>query len=627
MNERALVGLAILKTNWDRSKRSYLSSLVPFLVHCVGNAKSQVLSLTDAQSCVRAEFGLVIPQAVIESIARRGYHERVLERSEGTLRLGESVRDSYDLGHSRAAAERQLQGLADKFLRFAQEELGIEMDAGQAEAELLAFVEGQCIPLMRAHMSGTSVKVTGYEGGDVGYVVGRFIVNAFERDPEAFEYLETAVKGSMLASYLYLPDPSTAEKGFTDLSVLLDTPFLLDALGFAGPAREEAAREIVRLLYKLGCSLGCFKHTLRETESVLEGCAAAIAAGQKTTGASGSVFYYLSNGGFSGSDIQLMVARLPRSLKSLKIDIIEEPPVTAAVSVDEIELETRLRENVHQDNPSALRNDLESLTAIHRLRRGGSCSRLETCSAVFATPNVGVVGVGRKFFNEVGSAAPHAMVMRDLATLAWLKNPAEAPDLPRKRVLADSYAALEPGNDLWKAYLDEIERLQSSGDVTAADYALLRYSLEAKTALMVETQGLSEAFAPGTVQEVLDRARGEVRADLVKDLGASQAEAAGRRDRVRELAEVGGRLASRAMFWVVVSILFVAGLAALPFGPLAQDVSGSLGVLVGLLLFAFAILAIWNLYSGRSMRNVVRAVEGWTSTRLERWLTRLLSPR
>ncbi|MCH8815847.1 MAG: hypothetical protein IH957_12290 [Chloroflexi bacterium] len=600
MNERALVGLAILKANWDRTKRGYLSSLVPFLVHCVGNAEGQVLSLTDAQTCIREQFGLDVPQPVIESIARRGYHEGALERSQGTLRLSERTRDSYDLAKPRAAAERQLQGLVDKFLRFAREELGVEMEAGEAETALLDLVERQCIPLMRAQASGRSVEVTGPEEGDVGYVLGRFIVNVFHHDPEAFAYLETAIKGSMLATYLYLPNPSATEEAFSDLTVLLDTPFLLDALGFGGPAREEAAREALRLLYKLGCTLSCFKHTLRETESVLEGCAGAIAAGRRTTAGSGSVFYYLSNGGFSASDIELMVARLPRSLKSLKVEIVGAPPITPAVSVDEIQLEDLLQAEVHPDNPVALRNDLESLTATHRLRRGGTCSRLETCAAVFATPNVGVVRVARKFFDEASSVAPHAMVMRDLATLAWLKKPGDAPDLPRKQILADAYAALEPANDLWKAYMEEIERLQASGGVTAEDYALLRYSTEAKTALMDETRGLPEAFAPGIVQEVLDRARSEVRADLVKDLGASQAKTAAQRARVREIAETGGRLVSRTLFWAVASILVVAAIAALPFEkPLTDGLSGVLGVIVGVSLFIFAILTIGLVYAWR----------------------------
>jgi hypothetical protein len=56
------------------------------------------------------------------------------------------------------------------------------------------------------------------------------------------------------------------------------------------------------------------------------------------------------------------------------------------------------------------------------------------------------VRAARRFFaaGYDGFTWPLAVLDHDLATLAWLKRPLQAPDLPRKQIIADCYAALRP---------------------------------------------------------------------------------------------------------------------------------------------------------------------------------------
>jgi hypothetical protein len=79
------------------------------------------------------------------------------------------------------------------------------------------------------------------------------------------------------------------------------------------------------------------------------------------------------------------------------------------------------------------------------------------------------------------------------------------------KIIADAYAALNPPDALWKEYLEEIDRLNTTGRISAEDYHLLRFSMEAKGALMAITLGDPEAFTEGTVDEILERARAAAR--------------------------------------------------------------------------------------------------------------------
>lgn len=123
------------------------------------------------------------------------------------------------------------------------------------------------------------------------------------------------------------------------------------------------------------------------------------------------------------------------------------------LGVDEPALEDLLQAEVGYQNQNARRHDLDALTAIWRLRHGQAQRRLETCRAIFVTTNAPLVRAARRFFaaGYDGFTWPLAVLDHDLATVAWLKRPLQAPDLPRKQIIADCYAALRPEGRLWAA--------------------------------------------------------------------------------------------------------------------------------------------------------------------------------
>ena len=108
---------------------------------------------------------------------------------------------------------------------------------------------------------------------------------------------------------------------------------------------------------------------------------------------------------------------------------------------------------------------------------------------------------------------PIAVTDHSLTTILWLKKPMAAPDLPRKHIVADCYAAMEPSDNLWRKYLAEISSLQSRGDISSDEYYLLRASLQARTELVNLTMGDEGTFVEGTPQEILERTKQSIKAE------------------------------------------------------------------------------------------------------------------
>jgi len=80
--------------------------------------------------------------------------------------------------------------------------------------------------------------------------------------------------------------------------------------------------------------------------------------------------------------------------------------------------------------------------------------------------------------------------------------------------MAQAYAATQPSDALWRKYLKEIDKLRDARQVSPDEYYVLRYTLEAREGVMIVTGGDSDAFSEGTVTEVLERARENVKSEI-----------------------------------------------------------------------------------------------------------------
>ncbi len=94
-----------------------------------------------------------------------------------------------------------------------------------------------------------------------------------------------------------------------------------------------------------------------------------------------------------------------------------------------------------------------------------------------------------------------------MATLLWVKAPNLKPDLPRRRIVADSYALLAPTPALWQKYIEEVERLRIRGEITDSEVGALLYSYEAQRAVMDTTKGDPKKVGSDSIQATLTAAK------------------------------------------------------------------------------------------------------------------------
>jgi hypothetical protein len=282
-----------------------------------------------------------------------------------------------------------------------------------------------------------------------------------------------------------------------------------------------------------------FEHNLQELIGIFNAALTARKSGPLRPRKPGDLFDHFNANGSSVSDIQLELGRLEQKVKSLGISIVEHPPYTVQLGVDESKLAQYIRDEVYYVSDWALQADIASLSAIYRLRAGKAKQYLEACEAIFVTTNSALARASTIFFNEEHgqSDAPVCISDHVFCMLVWLKVANKWPDAPTDLMVATCYAALQPSIRLWNNYIAEAEKLKARGDIVEDDYALLAHSIEARQALMDITEGDEDAFVLGSAAEVLAAAKRAVLQDSAETLAAKDAEIAQKaRDNERERA-------------------------------------------------------------------------------------------
>lgn len=530
-----LTTLAVINATWQHQGRTYLDNFVPFVVEVMREDASRSWTEADVRDRLATTFGLLLPAKVVGALLRRSALRDRVKRDHNQFTLTDrgSAEDRAKIGVAQADCRRKQKKLADALVLFANERFDFELNADAAEAVLAIYIERHAVPLLASATRGQNPDAP---QGPVGedYIIGTFVVDVVGRDPQLFEYLDQMVKGSMLASALYLNVEADIDRKFNDTTLFLDTPLILKALGFEGSQAESAILQVIQIAVRQGARIGCFEHTVKETRNILDSVRANLSSASRRPDEMAVLSHFRAIK-FNPSDVEVIIGRLEQKIIALGARILPTPPHSDRLGVDEDALETLMQKRVKYAHRGPLLNDLDSLTAIHRLRGGRSQPHLERCKALLVTDNESLVRLARDFFDRREHQWPIAMVDNDLAALTWLKEPQSYPDLPRAQIVADCTAAHAPSPPLWARVSEEIDRLEERGQISEGDIALLRYSREAAQAIMDTTLGDPVRANQASMHKALDRAKAQILEPVHRELDDALARAEGAARGISEL--------------------------------------------------------------------------------------------
>ena len=508
-SQSVLTSLAIVKANWDSRGTTYTDMFVPFVLS--GLANSGVDSEPSAvRDTISGLFRLELPDGVVASLLKHCARlDLVDSRRPSDFRALYSPNDATlgrvrSLGVQQDLLARRRRSLIDALVGAARQ-AHLELSRTAAEEALLAYIGRHSVPILDRLVRGVQRSDLVRVDEGLEYVVGNFIVGVLEAEPDLASYLEDVVKGSTLAAALYLA-PSGVETRHFDRTVLFfDASLILKVLGHEGERIARTEREVVTLAKAARARTACFAHSVSEARGVLSRTADTLRSGRRPRAMRGVLAHYVATGATS-SDLLEHASRIESDLERAGIEVRQRPEHQERWTVDEARLQAALDERVHYVYSSARDNDVDSLTAIHRLRRGQAVEQVERCRAILLTDNARLIDAAEDFFrNEEEAVVGPAILDHTMAVLLWLKQPQMAPDLPFERIVGDSYALLDPGPEVWRLYMEEIDRLSVDGEIDESRVFELRYGLEARRELMRRSGGEPKRVSVDVVRGVSER--------------------------------------------------------------------------------------------------------------------------
>ena len=328
-------------------------------------------------------------------------------------------------------------------------------------------------------------------------------------DPERFDSFIILVQGHMLANALMCPDLGQAPRTYQRVTFYLDTPLLVRRLGAEGETKRDSTRELIALLNKLGGKVAAFSHSLDELKGVLEGAAAYVDAHNGR----GAIVFEARKRGTTRSDLLLTAESIDDKLSDAGIEIHATPRYIGDFQIDESVFEHVLDDELLYQNPRAKEYDINSVRSIYVVRGNRPAHSVEKAGAVFVTSNAAFAKAAWEYGQRHESFRNVSSVITDfgLANMAWLKVPMGAPSIPITQVLAFSYAALQPSNQLLAKYMTEIERLETQGKIAERDHQLLRSSPKIYDELSHLTLGEDAALTEETVAQIYERVSTEIK--------------------------------------------------------------------------------------------------------------------
>lgn len=602
----------------------YLEYLRPFVLQVLVNNRPDQITDQIVSEYIQDEFGLVIPNRTIQIVLKRIARKNLLKKNKGIYRITGEIPDPQ-ITAKQKSAEDEIATVLRGLRQFSQETIKPISSDEEAVNSLCTFLAKFDITCLRAYLRRTAIPSLKEDTQAHIVLVSKYVRYLYQNDPDQLNSFLILVQGHMLANALLCPDLPTVSQSYRGVTFYLDTPLLVHRLGVEGEAKKAAACELIDLLIRLGGTVSVFSHSREELQNVLNGAVNYV----DSPHGRGPIVYEARRSGTTKSDLMLIAESIDDILTDAKINVEDTPRYIKAFQIDETVFENLLSDNISYWNQRAAEYDINSVRSIYGIRANKPARSLEKARAVLVTSNGGFARAAWQYGRKFDSTRDVSSVITDfsLANMAWLKVPMGAPMIPSTQLLAFSYAALGPSQELLEKYMAEIDKLEKEGTITKSDHQLLRSSTRACEELVDLTLGEDVALTSETVIQTLDRVSNEIKKKETEKLNVEEEAHRRTRDALNTQLDQNQEI-RRNLYWrcrkrakylasTISTVVVIALLVALSsgFGLRATNQILAWG-LIGPSAIVLAVLTLGNLISGFN----VKLLQEWVQKQCLIWL-------
>lgn len=500
-NHNTIVTVAMLSAFLSYDKKDYIALIKPFVLKLLPRHEGDVVDIIDMQKSLSTDFGLVdFPIHLLKSILTRCSKSKdgYLRRTNSNYYV-KTVYDDSDFNTKQAKIQAGTDSVLAELQKYLNELTTIKCkDKNDAKRRLILFLNTYGYLLVYDIEELREIKNNIDQNN---YHIARFILAQRNINSVIFSEIMEIVKGYLVYKAIYFF--STEQKidvrsKMKDTIFIFDTRLLISALGYNRQEDTKACRELIDLIYENNGQVKTFPHMIEEIYGILTKF-----AHDKESRNSFDLETLIVNK-YEKVDILRLRDTLEINLQQLKIEVVELPSYGNVSSEDKdikdrgfIGLEEFKQDLIlvykeagkyPKDNP--LIHDIESISAISRMRGRERPCTLENCKAIFVTTNQIIVRTVQDHFKDRWNKReiPFSISEMELTAVIWLKSYDKKTELPCLMLIQNAYAACTPSKALLSALSDKIKMLEIEGTISSEAALILRSQRELDGELLELTE-------------------------------------------------------------------------------------------------------------------------------------------
>lgn len=536
-NHHALPTIALLSSYLEKEKKDYLHLISPFVQCCL---PSKINSIVDIQSItydMRKRYGFEdIPTHVINLILYRlssplrGADQ--LLKKEGRYYITIKVYDCSSFNKERGVMRERINTILDSLGVYLEEKyLHKKVSIDEAREFFIHFFEtyGWIIAKDKEQLR----EVTS-DDGKHNFYVARYILEQYDNQTTASEYITEIVKGFLVykALYYFSSEKKTSiESKLKDVVFYLDCSLVIDCLGYDRVGDEEALDELLNMIYDMGGRVSVFSHTIEETCNLLE----TYAKYRKFQNVFS--FHQLEAKNLSSDILDMYISSdyVQKLILSKGVTIVDAPsyePNNTLALVNQyigFQDETKILEQLKSYNskssipPNTRRYDydLKSLAAVGMLRKNNHPKLIEKSCAILITQDRRLCWCMHDMYpKEFPPETDFAFRDVDLISILWVGRYNKESSLPQDLLIANASAACELSPDVMSRAIQLADQMQSDGKIDPEAALIVRTTPIIKKYLFENTYNnvstLSEAVLISSIDKFVADSSKESRDAAVK---------------------------------------------------------------------------------------------------------------
>lgn len=521
----------------------FISAYIPFIANLLYDGDYSTVKIETIVNDFAVRYGFEIPRLPMTAILQKCTVKGMIRKAQGGYIVVKSELSAHKFSSDTKNEVVKYDTVVFRLQKYAEDNYDKIYDDITAQELLLAFLENNSARTITFKFSEFTEEER--KSKQNMYIVSEFISAASKTDFGLFSLIKELAFVHMMASAITYGLGVEAQENekktsynakikFKNLTLYLDTPFVLRLLGLDTDEMRMSCEDLMDGLKKDGISFKIFGHTYDEMLKIIEDCETWIEnPSYEVKYASLALRNFIARN-YKKADVSLFINDLPNKLATWSIEIDDIDYYHKFLHYKQMD-ETPIREHLiatyKQNDPNfdetkkafTIECDVRSISHIMKLWPRKKCRSYYDVSFLFLTTNQTLSFAARKFTSEDNKSAMHNVFpcVTDvfLGTVVWLNSPIDAiENFSKKKLLADCMAAVSPSDELIKKLSDSIENLYESGEFNEHEYYLLKARVYQNDYLQKKTLNDENAFSDKITDEILEELKGALVAPLTEKI-------------------------------------------------------------------------------------------------------------